>query len=214
MRLGVFGGTFDPIHMGHLMVAEEARVQLDLAQVLFVPAGQPYFKADSEITEAGHRMAMVELAVESNRFFHASDLEIKRSGPTYTLDTLLKLRVERGTNVSLYVILGLDSLAEMERWRQPERILDMSTVVGVPRPGSREVDAEKLDAIYPCASHRVVLLDGPLIGISGSEIRRRVSDGVSIRYLVPDAVGAYIYERRLYGARPEYQRSAGEQARG
>ena len=214
MKVGVFGGTFDPIHMGHLIAAEEARVSLQLDEILFIPTGQPYFKANREITQAGHRMAMVELAVESNPHFRASNLETERPGPTYTVETLMELRDQLGAGTEIYVILGLDSLEELDRWHQPERVLEMSTIVGVSRPGSPRLDTRMLDAIRPGASARVVLLDGPLIGVSGSEIRRRVSGGLAIRYHVPEAVEAYIYEHGLYGAQPESKRCAGEQVRG
>ena len=203
MNIGVFGGTFDPIHLGHLIVAEEARVSLDLDEVLFLPTGQPYFKADRTISEASHRLAMVELAVESNPYFRASDMEIKRPGPTYTVDTLVELRSRVGPKAEIYVILGLDSLGELDRWHEPRRILEMSTVVGVSRPGFQELDARVLDSIRTGASTEVVLLNGPLIGVSGSEIRRRVSEGLSIRYHAPEAVERYIYDHGLYGGRHE-----------
>ena len=198
MKVGVFGGTFDPIHNGHLIVAEEARVTLGLDEVLFIPAGQPWFKADRQITEAHHRMAMVELAVESNPSFFASDVEIKRPGPTYTVDTLMELRRQLVPEADFYVILGLDSLKELDRWHQPERVLDMAAVVGVPRPGSQDFDPKALDSISPGASDRVVLLNEPIVGISGVELRRRVAEGLSIKYRVPGPVEAYIYEHGLY----------------
>ena len=203
MKIGVFGGTFDPIHFGHLIVAEEARVSLGLDEVLFLPTGQPYFKADRTISEESHRLAMVELAVESNPYFRASDMEIKRPGPTYTVDTLAELRSRLGPEAEIYVILGRDSLGELDRWHEPQRILNMSKIVGVSRPGSQELDARVLDSICTGASTGVVLLDGPLIGVSGSDIRRRVSEGLSIRYHVPEAVERYIYDHGLYGARHE-----------
>ena len=198
MRIGVFGGTFDPIHTGHLMVCEWVRETLRLDEVLFVPAGQPYFKSDRMVSEARHRMAMVELAVKPNPFFRDSDMELIRPGTTYTVDTLLELRGEMGWETQIYLMVGLDSLREFDRWQQPKRILDLSKVVGISRPGALDLDAQAIDAISKGASARVKLLDGPLIDVSGSEIRRRVSEGLSIRYQVPEAVEAYIYEHGLY----------------
>ena len=198
MKIGVFGGTFDPVHVGHLIGAERSREVLGLDQVLFIPAGQPYFKADRRITEAPHRLAMVELAVESNPGFAASDMEISRPGPTYTVDTLEELSNQLGPETELFVILGVDSLRELERWHQPRRILDMSRLVALPRPDMADPDARMLDAISPGSSSRVEVMDGPLIDVSASDIRYRVSQGLSIRYLVPEAVEAHIHEHGLY----------------
>ena len=199
MKVGLFGGTFDPVHIGHLIVAEEARVVLDLDQVIFMPTGQPWLKAGRQITEAHHRLAMVEMAVKANRHFTASEMELRRPGDTFTVDTLLELREQRGGEEEICLILGLDSLWELHRWRQPERVLELVTVVGMSRPGFEEVDPKTLDCIRPGASGAVRLLKGPLIGISGSQLRRRVSDGLSIKYRVPESVEAYIYEHGLYG---------------
>ena len=198
MKVGIFGGTFDPIHIGHLLVADEARARLGLDEVVFVPTGQPWLKAERKITKATHRMAMAKLAIASNPFFRASDMEIARPGPTYTVDTLLELRETFGLETALYVILGLDSLRELARWHRPERVLEMSTIVGMARPGFQDFDPRTLDAISPGASAKVVLVDGPLIDMSGSELRRRVAMGQSIKYRVPESVEAYIYQQGLY----------------
>ena len=207
MKVGVFGGTFDPTHTGHLIIAEEARNGLELDEVLFIPAGQPWFKAARKITPAHHRLAMVELAVGPNPYFRASDMEIARSGPTYTLDTLVELRRQVGPRAKLYVILGLDSLMELNRWHQPERIFDMATLVGVPRPGLQDFDLRTLEAICPGASDKAILLEGPLVEISGVELRQRVAQGLSVKHLVPDSVEAYIHEHGLYA-----DKSTGRQA--
>jgi nicotinate-nucleotide adenylyltransferase len=198
LRAGIFGGTFDPIHTGHLIVAEEARIRLELDQVLFMPAGRPWLKADQVITEARHRMAMVELAVESNPHFSASDVEIKRPGPTYTVDTLEEMRGRLGPDADIFAIMGLDLLKELGQWHEPHRLFEPATVVGMSRPGSPQFDPAVVDAIVPGASARVVLLNGPMVEISGAELRRRVAEGLSIRYQVPEAVEAYIREHRLY----------------
>ena len=201
MKTGVLGGTFDPVHLGHLVIAEEAREALGLDEVVLVPAGRPYFKVGRDVTEAGHRLAMVEQAVESNPFLRASEVETRRPGATYTIDTLVGLRQELGDDVGLYLILGLDALAELDRWHNPTRILDISTIVGAPRPGWECFDARVVEEVRPGASNDVVLLGGPLVGVSGSDIRRRVSEGRSIKYHVPEPVEAYIYAHGLYKTR-------------
>ena len=198
MRVGIFGGTFDPVHVGHLIAAEGARTSLSLDEVLFVPAGRPWFKTGQPMAAADHRLAMVGLAVASNPFFQVSDLEIIRPGPTYTVDTLEELRKTLGTEAGLYVILGLDALAELGRWHQPERVLEMATVVGMRRPGSESFDLQWVEAALPGSSARVVVLDSSLIDVSGVELRRRVAQGKSIKYLVPEPVESYIREHRLY----------------
>lgn len=196
MRIGVFGGTFDPIHMGHLIVAEDARTALELDKVLFIPAGQPWFKSYRKITEAQHRLAMVRLAVEGNLSFGVTDIEIRRTGPSYTVDTLAELREQR-PDAEFMVILGVDALREIDRWHQPRRLFDLASVVGMARP-SASLDPSVLNAAIPGASSRMRLLDSVLIEISGTEIRQRVTAGQSIRYRVPAAVERYIHENGLY----------------
>ena len=198
MRIGVFGGTFDPIHMGHLIVAEDARAALELDKVLFIPAGQPWFKSYRQITEARHRLAMVQLAVKDNPLFDVSDIEVERSGPSYTVDTLEELH-ELYSDAELIVILGLDALREIDRWHQPSRVFQLASVAGMARPGAT-LDPSVLHAAIPGASSRMRLLDSALIDISGTDIRRRASAGQSIRYRVPVAVERYIYDNGLYTA--------------
>ena len=198
MKLGVFGGTFDPIHLGHLIVAEDVRVRIALDEVLFIPTGQPWLKKSQKITRASHRMAMVELAVEGNPDFRASDMEIERPGPTYTIDTLMELRDQLGPEAELYVMLGTDSLKLLDRWKEPERIFELGRVVAMARPGSQDFDLRTLDCIADGISCKVKLLDGPRIGVSGTELRRRVAEGLSIKYRVPEPVEAYIAEHGLY----------------
>ena len=196
VRIGVFGGTFDPIHMGHLVVAEDARAALELDKVLFIPAGQPWFKSYRQITDSHHRFAMVGLAVESNPHFDVSDIEIRRNGPSYTVDTLAELR-EQHKGAEFVVILGVDALREIDRWHQPRQLFEMASVVGMARPGA-SLDPSVLNAAIPGASGRMRLVDSTLIDISGTEIRQRVAAGLSIRYRVPAAVEGYICENGLY----------------
>lgn len=196
MRIGVFGGTFDPIHMGHLFVAEDARAALELDKVLFIPAGQPWFKSYRQITESHHRLAMVRLAVEDNPLFAVSDIEVRRNGPSYTVDTLAELRDEY-EYAEFTVILGVDALREIDRWYQPRRVFEMASVVGMARPGT-SLDLSVLNAAIPGASSRMRLLDSAIIEVSGTDIRQRVTAGRSIRYRVPALVERYIRENGLY----------------
>ena len=198
MRLGILGGTFDPIHIAHLIIAEEARVSLELDQVLFVPTGQPWMKADRSISSACHRLNMVRLAIESNPFFRVSDIETKRSGATYTVDTLRDLREELEDHDEIFLILGIDALSKFARWKQSGEILDMCTLVAAPRPGSAGVDLKLLNQIKLEATDNIVFLSAPLVDISGEEIRRRVGAGLPIRYQVVEQVEKYIYNNGLY----------------
>ena len=196
MRLGVFGGTFDPVHIGHLVIAEDARAALGLDEVLFVPAGEPWFKSYRRITPAHHRLAMARLATQDNPHFSVSDMEIRREGPSYTIDTLSELRRAR-PDADIFVILGVDALREIDRWRNPRRLFQMATVVGMARPGA-SLDPSVLNAAIPGASDRLRLVDSALVDISGTDIRRRVASRASIRYRVHPAVAQYIRAHSLY----------------
>ena len=199
-RLGVLGGTFDPIHNGHLAVAREARVRLKLDEVVVVPAGSPWLKADREVSSADHRLAMARLAVRDRPRVRVCDMEVRRPGPTYTVDTLEELRRHLAEGTRLYLILGLDALMDIVRWRQPCRLFEMATLVGVPRTGAPAFDPVALDDVCPGASEAVELLDGPMLDISAEELRRRVTRGLPIDGMVPETVGDYIGEHGLYGA--------------
>ena len=198
MAIGVFGGTFDPIHIGHLIIAEEARLRLGLSNVIFVPAGEPWLKGAREISPAAHRLEMIKLAIASNPHFRVSMGDLDRGGPSYTVDTIADLRRDLGEAANFYFILGLDALAEFAMWREPRRIIEMCYLVAARRPEAREFDSESLERSIPGISRRLIILDNPQIGISSSEIRERVAKGLSIRNLVPDAVERYIREQGLY----------------
>jgi len=188
-RVGVFGGTFDPPHLGHLALAEWARGRLGLSRVLFVPAGQPPHKRAGSVSAARHRLAMTRLATRGNPAFVVSPLEAEREGPSFTVDTLRELkRRERGAR--LVLLIGEDSLDEFSTWRDPDAILTLATLAVAERPGPRGRGRRP-----PC-----VWLENPRLDISSSTLRRRVRAGHSLRYLVPDAVIAYIRRHRLYGA--------------
>jgi nicotinate-nucleotide adenylyltransferase len=194
--LGVFGGTFDPIHVAHLAVAEAARDALGLERVLFIPAGEPPHKRDRPITPAVHRLAMVEAAIADNPGFATSRIEIDRAGPSYSVETLAALST--GTAQRLAFIVSAEAYAELPTWHQPERLLELATLVVAPRDGFPGADSASLGRAFPTIAARVVFLDGPRMRLSASEIRARAAAGRSLRYLVPDAVAAYIGDHALY----------------
>ena len=199
-KTGVLGGTFDPIHLGHLIVAEDIRQKLGLGEVLFVPAGRPWLKLKEEkpISAAEHRLAMVRLAVASNPYFKVSTLEIDRPGLSYSIDTVLELKAKLGAKAEIYFIVGPDALAELHMWKDPARLVELCQVVGIGRPGHAQADLHTLESSIPGVSNRIMLVDVPQIDISATEIRRRVTQRLSIRYQVPEAVEKYIVEHRLY----------------
>lgn len=193
---GVFGGTFDPVHLGHLILAQEARERLGLRQVLFVPAGQPWMK-DRAITPAAHRLAMLQLAVEDNLAFAISRIETDHPGSSYTAETLARLS-EGMPGERLFFFLGWDSLEDLPRWKDPESVLALAGLVVFPRAGYPAPDLPGLERLLPGVGKRLHLMGGPLIQISSTEVRRRVRGGLSIRYLVPGAVEKYILGKGLY----------------
>lgn len=200
MDIGVFGGTFDPIHNGHLIVAEEVRDELNLAEILFVPAGQPWLKPDSPIAAVEHRVQMVRLALVGKPYFKPSTVEIERAGPSYAVDTIDKLQGQLGTGDELVFILGWDNLAQLPLWREPARLITMCRLVAVPRPGYPPPDIKALETAISGLSQRVVLMDKPQIDISAAVIRERVAQGLPVSHLVPEPVERYIREHGLYAA--------------
>jgi nicotinate-nucleotide adenylyltransferase len=198
MNIGVLGGTFDPIHVGHLIVVEEARARLNLAEVLFVPAGQPWLKANNYILPAEHRVQMVRLAIANTPYFKLSTTEIERAGPTYTVDTIAELQGQLGAGDKLFFILGWDNLAQLPQWREPSRLVEMCHLIAVPRVGYQAPDLESLEVAIPDISQSLILLDTPRIEISASDIRKRVVQGLSIHHLVPQPVERYIKKQQLY----------------
>jgi nicotinate-nucleotide adenylyltransferase len=188
------GGTFDPIHVGHLAIAEEARDALGLDRIVFVPAGQPPHKPRGAVTTAEHRVAMVELAIAGNDAFELSRIEVDRPGPSYTVDTVEAL----AASTDLTVILSVETFAELAAWHEPERLLAAARVAVVPREGYPAPDPAWLAATFPGREDHVTYLEGPRLGLSSTALRGRIAAGRSIRYLVPDAVAAYIAANHLY----------------
>ncbi len=198
VNVGVMGGTFDPIHNGHLAVAREVRRRLAMERVIFGPAGQPWLKSDRPVTPAVHRFEMVRLAVRRYRHFEVSRIEIERAGPTYTIDTIREMQRTLGPGHEFYFITGWDSLAQLPLWRDAVTLVQLCRLVAVPRPGVTAPDLSSLSAAIPGISERLMLLDRPLIDISSTEIRRRVASGEPIEAMVPAAVARYIGDHRLY----------------
>jgi nicotinate-nucleotide adenylyltransferase len=197
-RLGVIGGTFDPPHYGHLVLAETTRVQLGLDRVLFVVAGQPPHKPGCPITPSHHRAAMVEAAIADNPACVLSRVDLDRPGPHYTVEMLALLRGEY-SEAELFFLVGGDSLAQFLTWRDPAGIVRLARLAVMPRPG-HEPDLASLEQVLPGLRERLVWLDAPALDIAASDLRRRVREGLPIRYLVPPVVEAYICEHRLYEA--------------
>ena len=198
MRRGILGGTFDPVHLGHIILAQETLVRLALDEVWFIPTGLPWMKRDEALTPGHHRCAMVERAIEGNPQFRCSRLEIDRPGETFTVDTLEELVTGEMAGDELFFIMGLDALGGLHRWKAPARILELATVVVALRPGYGALDLRELETVVPGAAGRVIAAQMPLIEISGTELRRRATEGGSMRYLVPDAVAEYIHRQGLY----------------
>ena len=198
--IGILGGTFDPPHLAHLAVAEEAREALGLSRVLFVPAGQPWQKAGRPVTPGRLRLAMVERAVAGNPGFVADPREVDRPGPSYTDETVAELAAETGSEP--WFILSAEALAGFATWRDPERILGLARICVVPRDGSPDAALATFRERFPGAADRLIILDQPRLAISSTQIRARVRAGRSIRYLVPDAVVDLISEYALYVADP------------
>ena len=199
--LGILGGTFDPIHIAHLAVAEEAQESLGLDQVLFIPAGRPPHKPDQVVTSGEERLAMIQLAIAGNAAFRASRMELDRDGPSYTVDTLRALRAEReaaGASTELVFIVSAEAFAAFGTWREPHRVLELATIAVAPRDGFPDATREAVVREFPEHADRVVFLDGPRLRLSASDLRERAAAGRSLRYLVPDAVAAHIEDHALY----------------
>ena len=196
-RLGVMGGTFDPIHIGHLACAEQVREAYGLDAVIFVPAGHPVFKRNQKVTAAADRLEMCRLAVRSNPAFDASAIEIERGGDTYTVDTLRQLRSHYPDNVELYFITGADAVFSIVKWRESSKIAKLAKLIGVTRPGYALSD-EKKRFLAEQSDFSVSYTEITALAISSSDLRARVREGRSIRYLTMQSVFDYVAEHGLY----------------
>ena len=195
-RIGVMGGTFDPIHHGHLVAASEVQAWFDLDEVVFVPTGRPYQKADRDISPAEHRYLMTVIATAANPRFRVSRVDIDRAGPTYTIDTLRDLHAEM-PDAELYFITGADALADIFTWRNVGELFELANFVGCTRPGY-DMDPSTLGSI---PAERVTLVEIPALAISSSDCRERKRRGEPVWYLVPDGVVQYIAKHNLYPAK-------------
>jgi nicotinate-nucleotide adenylyltransferase len=198
MNIGLMGGTFDPVHLGHLAVAAEARLRFSLAKIIFVPAGQPYFKDISSITPARHRLNMLNLAIQRRPYYQISTLEIERSGPSFAVDTVAAMKTALDPADGLFFILGWDSLMSFPAWREPQRLMGLCRLVAAPRPGRNSLDLDLLEKSLPGISGRTLVMDKPWLDISSTQVRQRVRDGLPLTGLVPPAVARYIAENHLY----------------
>lgn len=198
-RIGIMGGTFDPIHYGHLVTAEEARVRFGLEKVIFVPSGNPPHKKGYPLTPAEHRYVMTLMAIVSNSFFEVSRLEIERPGYSYTVDTIAAFRKIYGEEKEFFFITGADAILEILTWREAARLVSICSFIAATRPG---FNLKQLDQVLLClppsVNAQIYLLEVPLLAISSTDIRQRVYKGRSIRYLTPEPVIQYIYKNQLY----------------
>ncbi len=200
-RVGLMGGTFDPVHYGHLVVAEEVYAALDLAEMLFVPAGQPPHKPNRVVTGAQHRLAMLELAIAGNPHFSISRVDLDRPGPSYTVETLRLLREQWGELTALYFVIGWDSLEDLLTWYDPAGILQqLSYLVAVRRPGYNEHEGyrDSLEARLPGIKQRLLVVPAPQFDISSTDLRQRVAENRPIKYQVPESVEQYIKQYKFY----------------
>lgn len=206
-KLGIFGGTFDPIHIGHLAAAEHVRGDLGLDAVVFLPAGNPVFKRDRQVIDAHERLALCRLAVADNPYFAVDSLEVDRGGDTYTIDTLRTLRAQYPPNVELFFITGADAIMSIGKWRSANELGALARFVALTRPGYA-LDAAQRDRIEQATHLGVIYQEVPGFSVSSSMIRRSVAAGRSIRYLVTEPVRAYIETHGWYRA-DEPQSAAG-----
>jgi nicotinate-nucleotide adenylyltransferase len=198
VTVGVFGGTFDPPHLGHLAAAQEALEASDLQRVLFVPSERNPLKLGEQASPTEHRLAMTALAIAGDPRYALSRADVGGDGPSFTVDLLARLQEQLGLGTELAFVSGMDILHELHRWRQPERVLELARLIAIARPGEQALRPEDVEARVRGASRRITVVETPGVAISATELRARVAAGRSIRYLVPDGVAAYIAEHGLY----------------
>lgn len=198
MKIGVLGGTFDPVHNGHIMMAEKARDELGLDKVILVPAGKPMSKPGQKVSPAEDRIAMLEMAVKGKPKLEISNIEIERPGPSYTAETLTELRKCVGEEDELYFILGMDSLKQLKEWYRPERILEIARIAVVTRPGYTKPDTDEMKKTIPGITERTVFINGMKTDISATKIRKKAEKGEKLDGIVPGEVAEYIATHNLY----------------
>ena len=196
-KIGIFGGTFDPLHTGHMIVAETIMDEFGLDQVVFIPAAVPPHKLGRQISPARDRYMMTMLATCSNPRFQVSDMEMHRQGPSYSRDTLAQLIEKHGSDTEFYFVVGADSVVSLHTWNRIDELLGMCHFIGASRPGCMP-DMSKIKARFGPLAEKIHCLETPELEISSTEIRKRVRLGKTIRYIVPEAVEQYIYKEKLY----------------
>ena len=203
-KIAVMGGTFDPIHFGHLSAAQFAAEEFNIDEVLFIPAGIPYFKDQSKVSPAKERLIMTKIAVKDNLNFSVSDMEIKRNSETYTVDTMEELSLKFKGKAKLYLITGSDAVSEIEKWHEAEKLLRFCDIIAVSRPGSDGKWEEfKSSEFFKRNEAKFLRLQIPGVDVSSTELRKRISEGKSVRYLMPDEVIKYIESKGLYKNKEE-----------
>ena len=193
------GGTFDPIHYGHLVTAEAARVKYGLNYIIFVPSGKPPHKKERKVTESNHRYLMTLLATATNPYFEVSRIEVDKDGYTYTIDTIKKFKLEFGSDTDFYFITGADALNEIFTWKNPEELLRICKFVAAARPGyNKEELFKEIELLKENYNSKVSFVEVPSLAISSTDIRQRVKNNLPIKYLLPESVETYIYKNKLY----------------
>ena len=197
-RIGIMGGTFDPIHIGHLVTAEAVRVEYQLDEVIFIPAANPPHKNEDSVTKAMHRYIMTAMATYSNPFFHVSAIEMERPGPSYTIDTIYALKKQYGANTDLFFITGADTIQEIPTLDRIEELLGLCHFIAATRQGCKITLEQIKDHFGQLGKEKIHRLNTPELEISSTDIRDKVKNMISIKYLVPESVEKYIYKEKLY----------------
>ncbi|NMB08679.1 MAG: nicotinate-nucleotide adenylyltransferase [Tissierellia bacterium] len=198
IKIGIMGGTFDPIHNGHLIIAENSRINFNLEEIIFIPTGKPAHKLEDEITSNDYRYEMALLSINSNPYFSLSPMEINREGITYTIDTIRNLQKLK-KNVEYYFIMGEDSLYNFHKWKDYKELLSICKFIVAKRPNLDNKLEEKIKELNSICKDSIYILESPMVDISSTDIRERISLNKSIKYLVPESVELYIKKHRLYG---------------
>jgi nicotinate-nucleotide adenylyltransferase len=198
-KIGLMGGTFDPIHYGHLVLAEQVRTRFDLDMVYFIPVGTPPHKEEENITNSGHRYFMTLLATITNPYFEMSKIEIENHGTSYTVDTIKKFKEAVDGDAQLYFITGADAIYELETWKNVKELLSICNFIAAGRPGIDEYKVKKkIEYLNEKYNGNIILTSVPALAISSTDIRQRIKEGKSIKYILPESVEYYIYKNNLY----------------
>lgn len=197
IKIGLMGGTFDPIHNGHLVLAEQVRTRFQMDKIIFIPSGNPPHK--QSMADKDHRYNMTKLAIEDNEFFEISTIELDQDHKTYTIDTVKRMKAEYGDNTEVYFITGADAIIDLPTWKDFDELVTICKFIGSTRPGIEDKElSEKIDSLVRDHQANITITQVPALAISSTDIRRRVKYNLSIKYLLPAKTEAYIYEHELY----------------